>query len=94
MAYEQENEMIKVGIRVLRDNLRLYISRVRDGEEVVVTDHGKAVARIVPLEKPGLLERLIADGVVTPPLDPERTPIRARITPTAPVSPLIIEDRR
>ena len=86
--------MIKVGIRVLRDNLRLYISRVRDGEEVVVTDHGKAVARIVHLKRPGLLERLIADGVVTPPLDPERTPIRARITPTAPVSRLIIEDRR
>jgi len=35
-----------------------------------------------------------AEGVVTPPLDRERTPLPRRITPTAPVSPLIIEDRR
>ena len=31
---------------------------------------------------------------VTPPLYRERTPLRGRITPTAPVSPLIVEDRR
>lgn len=86
--------MVKVGISVLRDNLRRYINRVRDGEEVVVTDHGKAVARIVPPEQPGRLERLIADGVVTPPLDPKRARLGKRITPTAPVSPLVIEDRR
>ena len=86
--------MSQVGIRALRDNLSRYISRVREGEEVVVTDHGKAVARIVPLDRPGLLERLVAEGVVTPPLDRERTPLPRRITPTAPVSPLIIEDRR
>ena len=86
--------MPEVGIRVLRDQLNWYISRVREGEEVVVTDHGKAVARIVPLDGPGLLEQLVAEGVVTPPLDRERTPLRRQITPTAPVSPLIIEDRR
>ena len=82
------------GSGFLRDNLSRYISRVQEGEEVVVTDHGKAVARIVPLDRPGLLERLVAEGVVTPPLDRARTPLRRRITPTAPVSLLIIEDRR
>ena len=86
--------MPEVGIRVLRDNLSRYIGRVREGEELVVTDHGKAVARIVPIDRPGLLEPLVAEGVVTPPLDRERTPLRRRITPTTPVSPLIIEDRR
>ena len=40
--------MPEVGIRVLRDNLSRYISRVREGEEVIVTDHGKPVARIAP----------------------------------------------
>ncbi len=60
----------------------------------MVTDNGKAVARIVPLDQPGLLERLVAEGVVTPPLDRERTPLHRRIIPTAPVSPLIVEDRR
>ena len=86
--------MPEVGVRVLRDNLTRYISRVREGEEVVVTDHGKAVARIVPIDRPGLFERLVAEGVITLPLDRERTPLRRRITPTTPVSPLIIEDRR
>ena len=86
--------MIEVGIRALRDNLRCYISRARDGEEVVITDHGKAVARIVPPNQPGLLERLIAAGVVTPPLDQKRAHLGKRITSTAPVSPLVIEDRR
>ena len=86
--------MPEVGIRVLRDNLSRYISRVREGEEMVVTDHGKAVARIVPLDRPGLLEQLVDEGVVTPPRDRERTPLPRRITATGPVSPLIIEDRR
>ncbi len=86
--------MPEVGIRALRDNLSRYIRKVRDGEEVVITDHGKAVARIVPLDRTGLLDQLVAEGVVTPPVNRERTPLRRRITPTAPVSPLIIEDRR
>ena len=33
---------------------------------MVVSDHGKAVARIVPLDRPGLLEQLVAEGMVTP----------------------------
>lgn len=86
--------MPEVGISVLRDNLSRYISRVREGEEVVVTDHGKAVARIVPIDRSGLLERLVGERVVTPPVDRKRAVPRRRITPTAPVSPLIIEDRR
>lgn len=52
------------------------------------------VARIVPIDRPGLLERLITEGVVTPPLDRERTSPGRRIKPAAPVCPLIIEDRR
>ncbi len=91
---QENDEMPEVGIRLLRDNLSRYISRVRDGEEVIVTDHGKPVARIAPLDQPGLLERLIAEGVVTPPLDGERTSPDWRVKPAAPVSPLIIEDRR
>lgn len=86
--------MLEVTISALGDNLSRYISRVREGAEVVVTDHGKPVARIVPFDRPGLLKQLVAEGVVTPPLDRERTPLRRRIVPTAPVSPLIIEDRR
>ena len=86
--------MPEVGIRVLRDNLRRYVSRVRKGEEVIVTDRRKPVARIAPLDRPDLLERLIAEGVVTPPLDRERTSPGRRVKPAAPVSSLVVEDRR
>lgn len=34
---------------------------------MTVTDHGKAVARLVPLDRPRPLDRLIAEGLVTPP---------------------------
>jgi len=86
--------MPEVGIRVLRDNLSRYISRVREGEEVIVTDHGKPVARIAPLDRPYLLERLISEEAGKPPLDRERTSSGKRVKPAAPVSALIIEDRR
>ena len=86
--------MPEVGIRMLRDNLSRYINRVREGEEVVVTDHGKAVARIVPLDQPDFLAQLIEEGLVTPPRFRERTPLPDRIAPSGLVSTLIVEERR
>lgn len=38
----------RVGIRQLRDSLSRWIERVKRGDEVVVTDHGKPVARLAP----------------------------------------------
>ena len=86
--------MPEVGIRVLRDNLSRYINRVREGEEVVITDHGRAVARIMPLDQPDLLAQLIEEGLVTPPKVRERTRLPERIVPSGPVSILIVEERR
>ena len=42
---------MEVGVRELRDRLSHYLSVVRDGQEVTVTDHGKAVAVLVPLDQ-------------------------------------------
>lgn len=57
---------VEVGIRELRADLSRWIQRVREGEEIVVTDRGKAVARIVAAGKERKLDRLIREGVVTP----------------------------
>lgn len=38
----------------------------RPGHTITITDHGRPVARIVPVGAPTSLERLIADEVVTP----------------------------
>lgn len=85
--------MQDVGIRELRDNLSKYIQDVRQGNELTVTDHGKAVARIVPLTGPRLIDTLIEDGRVTPAAQRRSLPDE-RITPSEPVSPLVEDQRR
>ena len=56
-----------VGIRELRENLSRIVRRVRRGEVLEVTDRGRPVARIVPLElAAGSLADLVAEGTVRP----------------------------
>lgn len=38
-----------VGVRELRQNLSKYLRRVKEGEALTVTEHGRDVARLVPL---------------------------------------------
>ncbi len=39
---------VAVGVRELRQNLSRYLDRVKAGEALVVTEHGREVARLVP----------------------------------------------
>jgi len=55
-----------VGVRELRDGLSRPLATVRDGHTITVTDHGRPVARIIPVGVPTKLEQLIAEGKVTP----------------------------
>lgn len=58
----------KVGVRELRQNLSVYLRRVRKGESLEVTDRGRPVAMLVPLpEAATALESLIAQGRATAP---------------------------
>lgn len=59
-----------VGIRELRDGLSRHLADVRAGR--TVTDHGRPVARIVPVDEPTTLERLISEGAVQPARTPKR----------------------
>lgn len=58
--------MMEVGVRELRDGLSRHLAIVRDGHTITVTDHGRPVARIIPIGVPTKLEQLIAAGKVTP----------------------------
>lgn len=84
---------MEAGIRDLRNHLSQYLDRVRGGEEIVVTDRGEAVARLVPLDRPRVLDRLVAEGLV------ERAPSRTRSRPRrrgssrGPVSELVGQQR-
>lgn len=81
-----------VGVRDLRNSLSRHLSEVRAGITITVTDHGRPIARIVPIDSPTPLERLIAEGRVTPAAHAKRKspqPLRARGT----VSDLVSEQR-
>lgn len=41
--------MTDVGVRELRDSLSRHLAMVREGQTITVTDHGRPVARIVPV---------------------------------------------
>ncbi|HMK66531.1 MAG TPA: type II toxin-antitoxin system prevent-host-death family antitoxin [Thermodesulfobacteriota bacterium] len=43
--------MISVGIKELKARLSNYVSQAKEGQEIVITDHGKDVALIVPLSR-------------------------------------------
>jgi prevent-host-death family protein len=85
---------MEVGIRDLRNHLSRYLAGVARGDELVVTDHGQAVARILPIEVPRPIDRLIAEGLVHPSAGgPRSRPVR-RIKTKDPVSELVAEQRR
>jgi len=59
----------KVGVRELRQNLSVYLRRVKAGEALEVTDRGNVVALLVPLPDPDTpLDRLVASGRATRPV--------------------------
>ena len=84
---------MEVGVRDLRDNLSRYLERVRRGEEVVVTDRGRAIARVLPIGSERALDRLIAEGVVTPAAKP-RSRSRRRVKGQGTASDLVADQRR
>lgn len=85
----------EVGIRELKNGLSKYIDRVRAGEEVIVTDRGRPVARLSSVDaSEDRLADLVAAGLVRPPASRERHLPKRRIKAKAPVSDLVAEQRR
>ena len=85
--------MDSVGIRKLRDGLSRYLAEVSAGRSITVTDHGRPVARIVPVDEPSPLERLIAEGLVQPARQHTRSAPRP-VEASGTVSDLVVERRR
>lgn len=85
-----------VAISNLRAELSSWIERVRAGEEVVVTDRGTPVARLLPVDTAPLLEQLVQRGILTKPRRADRPAARgaARAQARGPVADLVSEQRR
>jgi prevent-host-death family protein len=69
---------MEVSVSALRAELKTWIERARDGEDVVVTDRGVPVARLGGVDGADLVAGLLRDGILTAPTA-ER--------PAAPVAP-------
>jgi len=44
--------MRTAGVREARQNLFALLDEVKKGREIVITEHGRPVAKLVPLERP------------------------------------------
>jgi prevent-host-death family protein len=84
-----------VGVRELRQNLSVYLDRVKKGEALTVTEHGAAVAVLRPLPPASTaLDRLVASGRATPPSRSQRELPRAiRVKLVRPLSELLDAER-
>ncbi|MFQ5789173.1 MAG: type II toxin-antitoxin system Phd/YefM family antitoxin [Acidobacteriota bacterium] len=93
--------MSTVGIKELKNRLTEYLRRTKRGEEVIVTERGKPIAVIQPIETVEKLEsleaklaKLAALGVVTLPTKKPQRRIRLVKVSGAPLSKTVLSERR
>jgi prevent-host-death family protein len=85
-----------VAVTELRAHLGRWIDVAREGNDVVITDRGTPVARLVALDSAPLIDCLTAQGVISRPTRNTR-PVagdRRRPTPKRPVADIVSEQRR
>ena len=92
--------MISAGIKEVKNNLSRLLGRVKAGEEILITERGRPVARIVKENKGvksirAALGPLIQKGLIAL---PNRSILKDRHAPLKvsgkPVSEMVVEDRR
>lgn len=70
------NPLKRASIAGLKAKLSEYLDAVKSGEEIIVTERGKPVARLVPVSDPERMEsrlaQLIRAGLARPPREPLR----------------------
>ena len=100
---ELEPRPARVGVRELRQNLSVYLDRVKAGETLAVTEHGQPVAQLAPhpTKAVSIIDQMIADGRITPATfdhrkipPPIQNPDRTRATLTEILLQMRDEDER
>ena len=90
---------MRLGLREANQKFSKAIKAVKAGEEVILTERGKAIAVIKPLERTGdadaVIRRLEAEGILRPalkrgPMPIWRSPVRIK---GKPLSETIREER-
>jgi prevent-host-death family protein len=88
--------IMEVAISELRAHLSEWLERARDGSEIVVTDRGIPIARLLGVGASETLQRLTAEGLIARPLSSVRPRAegRRRARTTSSVADLVGEQRR
>jgi prevent-host-death family protein len=92
---ETEAGPARVGVRELRQNLSVYLDRVKAGETLEVTEHGQPVARLAPNppKRISIIDQMIADGRATPAKGDRRSLPMPPNIPGRPLSEILQEMR-
>lgn len=86
-----------IGVRELRQNLSVYLERVKAGETLKVTEWGRVVAILAPLpaEKLSPLEQMVREGrAIAPTRSLKDLPRPKPAPPGTPPSEVIIAEMR
>ncbi len=85
-----------VPISDLRAHLSEWLERARGGSEIVITDRGVPVARLLGITTTATLERLTAEGVVGGPASAQRPRASGRARPRVrlPLAEIVSDQRR
>jgi len=85
-----------IAVAELRANLAHWIDSARGGEDVVITDRGTPVARIVGIEASSVIEELARQGIIGRPSSSVRPRAgeQKRPRPRSSVADLVSEQRR
>lgn len=93
--------MSTVGVKELKNRLTQYLRRTKHGEEVIVTERGRPIAVIQPIQTAARLDsrearlaRLAARGLLTLPTRKPLKRVRMAKASGRPLSQTIIEERR
>ncbi len=93
--------MSTVGIKDLKNRLTQYLRRTKQGEEVVITDRGRPIAVIQPIQTAekvvsieAKLGKLAAAGFVTLPTKKPLRQVHLAKVSGRPLSKTMLEDRR
>jgi len=87
--------VVEVGIAQLRRELKDWLERAGSGDEVVITERGRPIARLTGIDVAPLLDQLTQEGQISPAPDQPRASARdlQRVAATGDVAPRITAER-
>ena len=88
---------LRVGVRDLKTHLSEYLREIKKGNTLVITEHGKPVARLMPsaLPQADRIEAVRRAGLIAWNGEkPKVVPARARVSGRGTLADLLVEDRR